>query len=332
MKAVVFEALNTVSTKEIAQPKPGAGEALVQVKSSGICHTDIEILEGRYGSGAFPLVPGHEYAGVVVDVGPDVSALAPGDRVVVDPNIHCGKCRACKAGRTNLCESLGAYGVTINGGFAEYSTVGQENLVKIGDMPFSQAALAEPVGCILNGIDSIGTPGVANALVFGAGPIGMLMALALRTRGVRELMMVDVQDSRLEFATSFGLKPLKAGSGELEALHHAVDLVVDATGVTKVTASLVGYCANGGKVLFFGVCPPDARIEIAPFELFRRQITMAGTHSLNHNIRQALKVIGDIGPEIVRLVSHEVALDEIPNFMRSAGSLPTLKVQAVSER
>ena len=329
MKAVVFRALNSVLTEDIPQPKPDEGEVLVRMKASGICGTDIEILHGRYGEGAFPLVPGHEYAGVIAEVGSGVSGFAVGDRVVVDPNIHCGKCRACKAGRTNLCESLHAYGVTSNGGFAEFSTVQTINLVKIGDMPFRQAALAEPVGCVLNGIDSTGILGVTNALVFGAGPIGMLMALALRARGLTDVTVVDVQDSRLELAASFGFRVLKAGSRDLEFLHRAVDLVIDATGVAKVAASLIGYCANGGKVLFFGVCPPEARIEVAPFELFRRQITVGGTHSLNHNIRDALEVIGLIGPQIERLVSHEVGLDAIPPFLNNPGRVPTLKVHAV---
>ncbi len=88
---------------------------MIDVKASGLCHTDIDVLHGRYGSSAFPLVPGHEYAGVVIAVAEDVTNVKPGDRVAVDPNIPCGHCRACRKGLTNLCAELKAYGVTHNG-------------------------------------------------------------------------------------------------------------------------------------------------------------------------------------------------------------------------
>ena len=97
-------------------------------------------------------MPGHEYSGIVEEVGEAVTTVSVGDRVVVDPNVSCGHCRACRRGLRNLCETLQAYGVTANGGFAEQSVVSASNIVPIGDMPFNLAALAEPLGCVLNGI------------------------------------------------------------------------------------------------------------------------------------------------------------------------------------
>jgi threonine dehydrogenase-like Zn-dependent dehydrogenase len=329
MKAVVYSALGRVGIDSIDARDPGPGEALVRTKASGICHTDIEILRGRYGTGAFPVVPGHEYAGVVEATGPGVTEVTVGDRVVVDPNIGCGTCRYCRRGMVNLCADLGAYGVTRNGGFAENSTVAVTNLVRIGDLPFDLAALAEPVGCVLNGVEAIGTEGVAQALVFGAGPIGMLMALALRSRGVGSVGLVDIDDDRLAFADSFGFAALASGSDALSGLEHEVDLAVDATGVPAVAAGLPGYVANGGKVLYFGVCPPDARIELSPFEVFRRQLTIAGTHSLNHNIPAALETIDAIGADLGRIVSHRLPIEEIPKFLGGEGMKKTLKVQSV---
>ncbi len=187
MKAIRFAAAGVAGMAEMELPEIKPGHALVRVRAAGLCHTDIEVLHGRYGEGAFPLVPGHEYAGTVEAVADDVTAVRPGDRVAVDPNIPCGQCPACRKGLTNLCVGLKAYGVTENGGFAEFSLVAVDHLHGIGDLAFATAALAEPLACVLNGLGAAGLdagrPG--NALVFGAGPIGLLLALSLKAKGVR---------------------------------------------------------------------------------------------------------------------------------------------------
>ena len=330
MQAIVYTGLGVITHGQLDTPEPAPGEVLIRVKASGVCHTDIDVLHGRYGPSAFPLVPGHEYAGVVEMCGDGVDELAVGDQVVIDPNIHCGTCRSCRRGQTNLCENLGAYGVTCNGGFGEFCVVQADHAIPVVDMPAERAALAEPVGCVLNGLEAIGTDGAENALVFGAGPIGMLLGLALRVRGVTDVTMVDLQESRLELATSFGLEALHASSEDLQTYRQAVDIAVDATGVSTVAEGLCNYAANGGRVLYFGVCPPDAQILISPFEVFRRQLRIGGAHSLNHNISKALDVIREIGPDIDRLISHRVALQDIPGFLdKTFGSESTLKVQAV---
>jgi len=330
MKATTYLSLGEIENKDIADPTPASQEVVIRVHASGICHTDIDVLHGRYGNSTFPLVPGHEYAGEVISTGNDVRNFKEGDRVVVDPNIHCGECRACKKGLTNLCDKLGAYGVTVNGGFAEYGVVHQDNIVAIKDnVSYGTAALAEPVGCVLNGVDAIETSSVENAMIFGAGPIGMLMALCLRTRGVNDITMVDIDDSRLTLAESFGLKSAAANSDDLAKLKKSVDLTVDATGVPQVAEGLIEHTANGGSVLFFGVCPPGQTIQMSPHDIFRRQIRVAGTHSLNHNIPEALKAIELIGPDIDRLISHRVGLSEIKGFLEKSGPTNSLKIQAV---
>lgn len=328
MKAITYPSLGKVDYSDLAEPTAAADEVVLRVRASGICHTDIDVLFGRYGSSTFPLVPGHEYAGEIVATGDSVTDFKTGDRVVVDPNIHCGECRACKKGLTNLCDKLGAYGVTVNGGFAEYSVVHQDNIVAIDGLSYEVAALAEPVGCVLNGLDAVDTKAIENALIFGAGPIGMLMALCLRTRGVADVTMADIDESRLELAASFGLSTV-AANGDMSSLERSVDFAADATGVPGVAEKLINFAANGGNVLFFGVCPPGETIAVSPHDVFRRQIRMAGTHSLNHNIPQALQAIEQIGPDIERLVSHKIDLNDIAGFLDKSNTENSLKVQAV---
>lgn len=331
MKAVLYPTAGDVTFTEIPDPAPGADEALIAVRASGICHTDIDVLHARYGPGSFPLVPGHEYSGEVIAVGSGVTGLSVGDRVVVDPNLSCGMCRSCRHGKANLCATLGAYGVSRNGGFADRSLVRAENLVPIGDMPFSTAALAEPMGCVLNGVNAINPDPEDEALIFGAGPIGLLIGMALKTRGLTRLTFADIDPNRLELAESFGFSGVVSGSTEIESMRHGMDLTVDATGIASVAGDLIGYTASGGSCLFFGVCPPDARMTIAPFEIFRRQLTLAGAHSLNHNIPEALAAIRAYGPDIDRLVSHRMPLSDIARTLAGKAPPGSLKIQAFAE-
>lgn len=329
MKAVIYRGLGQVDFGDLDTPKPRHGELVVKMMASGVCHTDIDVLHGRYGNSTFPLVPGHEYAGQIVEVGADVGQFKVGDRVVVDPNLHCGACRACQKGLYNLCDQLGAYGVTLNGGFAEYSLVKASNLMPIGQLSFELAALAEPIGCVLTGINAALKPKMSNALIFGAGPIGILMALALKTKGIADITMVDKQTSRLELVASFGFHAVDVSSDELQSQAQQFDFTADATGIPVVVQDLIEYTANGGSALIFGVCAPDAKISVAPFEIFRRQLSLVGTHSLNHNIVEAIETIEKIGPMLNNIISHKVALQDVPDFLNHNAGKDSLKVQAV---
>ncbi len=169
--------------------------------------------------------------------------------------------------------------------------------------------------------------GGINELVCGACPVGVLMASGMSLAGVKDVSLVDIDESRLVFAESFGFKGVASGSDTLSAMHHGVDLVADATGVPAVAGTLTNYIANGGVGLFFGVCPQNAKIEIAPFELFRRQITLAGSHSLNHNIPQALEGLRAYGDDIARVVSHRMSIDEIAGVFGGKAPKGSLKIQ-----
>lgn len=329
MNAIYFPARDRVEIGDLPDPVAGPDEVVIAVRASGICHTDIEVMRGNYGSSAFPIVPGHEYAGEIVEVGADVTGLGIGGRVVVDPNIECGACAPCRRGWAHLCESLGAYGVTVNGGFAERSVVRADAVHRIGDMTYGMAALAEPMGCVLNGLSPLDGRILDRVLIFGAGPMGLLMGMALRARGINDVIIADLNEARLEMAKAHGMTAVMAGSPELAELRHGCDLTVDATGVPRVASRLLDYTANGGAALFFGVCPKEARIEISPFEVFRRQLSLFGTHSLNHNIPQALETIRAIGPEIEKIVTHGLPMNEVAAIFADGSPSDAMKVQMV---
>lgn len=336
MKAIHFIGKGEAALADLPVGNLPAGHALVQVKAAGLCHTDIDVLHARYGDGAFPLVPGHEYAGEVVMVAADVSSVRIGDRVAVDPNLPCGICPSCRKGLTNLCRDLKAYGVSHNGGFAEYSVVRADHLHDIDDLPYTVAALAEPLACVVNGLGSAGLRDGArlpeDALVIGAGPIGLLLALSLKAEGVENVTVADINESRLAFAIELGLGGIPSGSPELARRHRGYDFVADATGIASIVEGMVDLVADGGTALLFGVCAPDARISVAPFEIFRRQLKLVGSHSLNRNIPDALDILKRDGGTMAKLVSHRLSLEEVlPFFTRKPTDPATMKVQFVAD-
>lgn len=336
MRAIQFTAKGEARLADLTIGDIPAGHALVKVKASGLCHTDIDVLHARYGDGAFPLVPGHEYAGVIEAVAADVTGLGIGARVAVDPNLPCGTCPSCRKGLSNLCRDLKAYGVSHNGGFAEYSLVRADHLHGIGTMPFPVAALAEPLACVVNGLNSAGLHSGAalpeEALVIGAGPIGLLLALSLKAEGIKSVTVADINESRLAFAADLGLGGILSGSAELATRRRSFDFVADATGIASVVEGMIDLVADGGTALLFGVCAPDARISIAPFEIFRRQLKLTGSHSLNRNIPDALAILEKDDGSMARLVSHQLTLDEVlPFFTKKPTDPATMKVQFVAD-
>ncbi|GGH38073.1 2-desacetyl-2-hydroxyethyl bacteriochlorophyllide A dehydrogenase [Cribrihabitans marinus] len=327
MRAILFPSRDTVEVTDLPAPRAGPGEVVVEIRASGLCHTDVEVLRGNYGTGAYPLVPGHEFAGVVAEVGPGVDAVAAGDRVAIDPNLNCGACAACAKGWVHLCESLGAYGVTIDGGFAERCVVKADAVHDIGDLPFDIAALAEPIGCVLNGVDMAHEPHMRHALIFGAGPMGLLLGLVLQARGLSAVTMVEPADARRNLAASLGLSALAPGDAALGDMTQAVDFVADATGRPSVVAEALGHVAPGGTFHMFGVCPQDARVEISPFDIFRRQLRIVGSHSLNRNIPAALDMLRELRPKLDHLISHRLTPEEMGEVFRNGLPGDALKLQ-----
>ncbi|MDJ1008560.1 MAG: zinc-binding dehydrogenase, partial [Paracoccaceae bacterium] len=168
---------------------------------------------------------------------------------------------------------------------------------------------------------------VERAVIMGTGPMGVLMGLALKARGTEDVIMVDLDEDRLAMASDMGLTARPAGGETEAAFFQSCDLAVDATGVPAVAEGLTRYLANGGSALFFGVCPQDARISISPFEVFRRQLSLFGTHSLNHNIPQALEVLSRMDKAAIGVVTHHLEPDAIANVISGRERLRAMKVQ-----
>ena len=329
MKALVFDAIGKAAIRGVPDPEPGPGDVVIEVAATGICHTDLDILHGRY-LAAYPVVPGHEIAGTVIAAGSDVAGVKAGDRVAVDPLITCGACDGCKAGRPSICADLKAYGATHDGGFASLLKVDAGNVHPIGDMPFHVAALAEPFACVMHGIDRARAEAGTRALVFGAGPIGLMMMLGLEVRGVSDITMVDLDPARLERARKLGAARAVLPE-ELDDSAGRFELVVDCTGVPAVCESMPGHVKDGGTMLCFGVCPPGAMAGFAPYDIFRRELTLVGSHSLSGNIPDALAALKKLGPRAEALVSHRLPLEAVLERLQSPAKGDSMKIQFAAD-
>lgn len=333
MKAIVFPGPETISVAQVDDPHCGPEDVIVQVAASGICGTDIHIYRNEYMSD-FPLIPGHEFGGVVTEVGSLVkTGLKVGDRVAVDPNLYCGYCDFCRREQSNHCRNLQVVGVTRAGAFAEYVAAPARACYRVPDsLDDGQMAFIEPLSCVVYGMKRLNLPPAEAVLIFGVGPIGLLLLQSLRHRGAGSIVVVDKQPDRLELALHMGATvALEAGpdlAGHLKELQpNGFGLVVDATGAPRVIESAFAYLRPRGQMLMFGVAPMGATIQIAPYDVFRNDWTILGSFALCYTFHEAIAWLETGVVDVRPLISHTLPLAEFSTGFHQFVRGETMKVQ-----
>jgi len=326
MRAAFIEKPGTVVVKKISRPVPEPGELLIEVRASGICGTDIHIFHGDY-VGNYPIIPGHEFAGVVSAMGSDITRFQIGDAVAVEPNIACDNCPACLENRQNYCENWRAVGVLIPGAMAEFVVVPEKAVFPIADLPFQTGAFVEPLSCVLHGIERCGIRMGDRVLILGAGPIGILLSQSIRSNGASEITQVDRNAARLRLAADYGAEHTHESLNGIPT--DSFDIVIDATGVPALMAKTIDYVRFGGKILLFGVPPQDGRFDIPAFPIFRKGLTILSSFTSVRNTYQAIKMLSSGSIDVSRLVSHKLSLDEFATGMKmiEQGTGDALKIQ-----
>jgi 2-desacetyl-2-hydroxyethyl bacteriochlorophyllide A dehydrogenase len=307
VKAAVVTTPGTIAIEELPDPSPGPGEVVVKPAATGICGTDLHIMDGEFAP-AYPIVPGHEFAGEIVAVGSGVTGYAVGDQVAVDPSLYCGHCYYCKRARGNQCENWAAIGVTVAGGAAEYVAAPMANLFKLpGHLAARDAALIEPLSCAVRGFDVLPRNMATSYLIYGSGTMGLMMMELAKRAGAESVSMVDLNPDRLETAKQLGCTAATTDAGELDA-PRGWDVVIDCTGVAAAIRDGLGRVGRGGTFLQFGVSAYDARVEIEPYEIYRREITITGSMAVLHSFDRAgqLLAAGVLDPAV--FVSHRFPL------------------------
>lgn len=293
-----------ILTFELPGPKPW--EVLIKVMASGICGTDIHILDGEY-LGSYPVIPGHELSGVVEKIGQAVSRIKVGDKVAVEPNIACDNCSYCLNNQQNFCENWQAVGVTLPGGMAEYVVAPEKAVFCIGELEFEEGAFVEPLSCVLHGLQKTSIRLADRVVIFGAGPIGLLLLQVVKVQGARSVTMVELDDARAEAAQALGADRVYRSLDDLPK--DAFDVVIDATGVIPVMKRSPEFARKGGKVLLFGV-PPKTTVDFDAFTLFIKGLTILTSYTSVRNSLQAINLLKNKRIDVKPLISHRLSLTE----------------------
>ena len=309
MECVVINRPREIVVTERDIPTPGPDEVLIKVMASGICGTDVHIFRGEY-LGDYPVIPGHEFSGVVEAVGSQVKRIKTGDRVAVEPNIACDNCSQCLNNRQNFCQNWQATGVTLPGGMEQYVTAPEKAVFNIGDLPFDQAAFMEPLSCVIHGIERTHIELADRVAVLGAGPIGCLMLQMARIQGAAQVTMLENNPGRAELARQLGADQVAASMDSLEL--DAYDVVIDATGVLPVMNRSVDFVRSGGTVLLFGVPPQGQNLEVDAFKLFQKGLTFLTSYTSVRNSYQAIGLLQSGQVRVEELISHHLPLKELP--------------------
>jgi L-iditol 2-dehydrogenase len=324
MKALVYTEPYHFEYSDFPEPVVGADDVLVRVRACGICGSDVHGCTGKTGRRIPPLIMGHEAAGVVEDVGPNVSGFSKGDRVCFDSTVYCNTCEACRKGLFNRCDKRQVLGVSVpafkrHGAFAEYVAVPSWIVFKIPDnLSFVQAALLEPA--------SIGTHAAGRApvsaddtvVVIGAGTIGLFILQGARLRGAAKVIAVDIDKFRLDVAKKLGaaatINPAKSNLKEavLELTDgKGADVALEAVGYAKTFADAVSVAKLGGCVVAVGNLERKADFDLQ--QLVARELTFTGSYASAGEFRRCIDWVASGQINVELLISDVVPLKQGAN-------------------
>ncbi|MYW91048.1 zinc-dependent alcohol dehydrogenase family protein [Amycolatopsis rubida] len=328
MRAAIVDRPGEIRVGEVPDPKPGERQVVVKVGACGICGTDLHIADGHFPPTPYPIVPGHEFSGEIVELGADVPAeWKVGDRVAVDPSIYCGYCTPCRSGHGNLCANWNATGDTVNGAFAEYVAVPADTCYRMPDsMTWEQGALVEPVSCAVHGVRRIGVEAGERFLVVGAGTMGLIMQQLLLRAGAH-VTMVDRNAARLPRATDLGAAAVAADMSELD--DERFDAAVDCTGAAPAIEAAFNALHRGGRLLVFGVAPAEARVALSPFRIYNDEITIVGSMAVLNSYGNALDLVANGYLDTEALITDTLPLKQYPEALAKMRSGSGLKIQVL---
>ena len=343
MLAAVYHGPHDLRVEEVSQPQIDADEILLKVLSATICGTDLRILEGghrKYAPGTVR-IPGHEVAGEIVGVGDSVRGYQVGQRYFVAPNMGRGSSRATISGNNNMDPDYDAFGITIDGAFAEYmripaAAVRQGNLMAIGDeIDPAVAALTEPLACVLRGQNAINVQGGDVVLVMGAGPIGVLHIMLANLRGaVRVIVSEPVKDRRAQ-ALALGADRVVDPLGEdLQAVvmeesdGRGADVIIVAAPSKVAQESALDIAAIGGRINFFGGLPKqDPMIRFNANAVHYKELIVTGTTACStYDCLRTAEIVNSGRLDLAPLITRRFTLSEAPAAFAAAADGQNLRV------
>jgi len=338
MLAAILKDFNHLTLEEVPRPEPGPGEVLVRIKSCGFCATDFKAIKGIRRNVDFPLLPGHEPAGIIAGIGPFVKNVKEGDEVILSPSGFCGFCRNCRVGLTHYCEhsySTGGDGTDVRpGSFAEYTVTGA-NVVfhKPKNLSFDVACQGEPVSGAWKGLIHYSEMKVGDdVVVIGTGGIGMYCLMVAKAAGAGRLIAIDVSEFALNTARELGathtINPAKcdAKAAVYDILPHGPDLVVEAAGPVKAVELMVSLVRRGTRWNIFGITTHE-KFELDGGLMHFLEARMDSSFSTTPQaIEKAIRLMERGLVNVEKVISHRFALAEIHKAVEAMGSPERNKV------
>ena len=339
MKASVFVEKNKIEVCEVTLPPLGDNDVLIKVMACGVCGTDIHVFNGEAGSADVtpPVVLGHEFSGVIEQIGSKVEIVAVGDRVTVDPNMYCGVCKHCRTGKKQMCGSMKAIGVTQDGGFAEYCVVPASQAVKMApDTDFEAGAMGEALACCIHGIDLAEIKAGDIVLVIGGGPIGLMVIQLAKLQGASKVILSEPVAMRRDVALSLGadavidpitddpataLREITGASG--------ADVVIECVGNVKATSQAFDCADKGAIIVLFSVPHVDAKFELPLFDMFCKELTVKGSFVNPNTHSRAVELLNAGRIQIAPIISHRYPLEQLEEAVKMQVSSESLKVLVV---
>ncbi len=315
MRCVEVQGVGLAAVAERAVPERRPGWVLIDVLACGLCGTDRHILRGEYPS-RMPLVLGHEFGGRVREADPG-SRWHAGDLVSVDPNISCGACSHCTAGRVALCPERYALGVDIDGGLSEVVAVPESQLYAASGINPLHLAFVEPLACCLRGMDLSSLRGGESVAVIGGGVMGQLVVQLAALAGASRITLITRQESRRELAETLGATDTCSPDEADRDLSRTYDVVFECAGVLETVAQSLRLARRGGSVILLGIPPEGATLPISPFDLVVDELRVQGSVLNPLTQERAVAIVREGSLDLDALISRRLTLDEVGDVLAS---------------
>lgn len=299
-------------------PTVGARDILVKVRATAICGTDLHIMAWTpYAQQRVPtpMVFGHEFSGDVVAVGSDVTEIQVGDKVAGETHIPCNHCKMCRSNKRHICENMKIIGVHVAGAFAEYISFPVDCAFKLDDgFDYITGALLEPMGVAVHGVDCAEVAG-KTVVINGCGPIGLMAVGAAKAWGARQVIALDVVDSKLQVAAQMGAD-LCLNSAKVDAPAEIVrvtdggaDVAIDYTGVVPAIRSMFHMIANGGRIVLVGLPNDPITLDLTSDIIYKEATVIGSTGRLMYKTwEQCIELIGSGRFNIQPVIAGQYAL------------------------
>ena len=317
MKSVRLKSPGEIFIADIPAPVRGKDQILIKVRSAGICGSDIGAYKGVNPLVTYPRIIGHEIAGEVVAVPDDEIGLVPGDRVVLEPYVYCGKCYPCSIGHTNCCENLTVLGVHIDGGMAEYIAHPRHLVHKApNNVPWELLPLAEPLVIAMHAVKQPKLQAGEHVVISGCGQIGLLCALYALIVGAVPIVVDPVRE-RLDRAKSLGVPHvIDPVSEDSIALIREItggrmaEVVIEASGDARAVRNSIDYVAYSGRISFVGYSKADTPM---PTSLFtKKELTIYGSRNSVGMFPESLRLIAEGKVDVSALLTKTVSMEDTP--------------------